>query len=167
MIDQLNGYLSGRHCCFRAAPSSKSTKLEEVSRSARDGGQGLPHPRLHPDDQLLVHRHQGRLLCGPRGQLSGETGSYFQYCKREKVNNPGLPLLPLRRAAGQFPLCKRDGFQPKGRRTRQSKQCGFSIYIFDNSKSKSMVRFVSSEKMALSGLVFARKIARMILIQNI
>ena len=48
--------------------------------------------------------------------------------------------------------------------TRQSKQCGFSIYIFDNSKSKSMVK---SEKMALSGLVFARKIARMILIQNI
>ena len=50
------------------------------------------------------------------------------------------------------------------RKTRQSKQCGFSIYIFDNLKSKSMVR---SEKMALSGLVFARKIARMILIQNI
>ena len=49
-------------------------------------------------------------------------------------------------------------------KTRQSKQCGFSINIFDNSKSKSMVR---SEKMALSGLVFARKIARMILIQNI
>ena len=48
--------------------------------------------------------------------------------------------------------------------TRQSNHCGFSIYIFDNSKSKSMVR---SEKMALSGLVFARKIARMILIQNI
>ena len=54
----------------------------------------------------------------------------------------------------------REGFT----KTRQSKQCGFSIYIFDNSKSKSMVR---SEKMALSGLVFARKIARMILIQNI
>ena len=53
------------------------------------------------------------------------------------------------------------------RETRQSKQCGFSIYIFDNSKSKSMVRLVRSEKMALSGLVFARKIARMILIQNI
>ena len=51
--------------------------------------------------------------------------------------------------------------------TRQSKQCGFSIHIFDNSKSKSMVRLVRSEKMALSGLVFARKIARMILIQNI
>ena len=49
-------------------------------------------------------------------------------------------------------------------KTRQSKQCRFSIYIFDNSKSKSMVRL---EKMALSGLVFARKIARMILIQNI
>ena len=48
--------------------------------------------------------------------------------------------------------------------TRQSKQCGFSIYIFDNLKSKSMV---GSEKMALSGLVFARKIARMTLIQNI
>ena len=52
----------------------------------------------------------------------------------------------------------------KANKTRQSKQCGFSIYIFDNSKSKSMVR---SEKMALSGLVFARKIARMISIQNI
>ena len=51
--------------------------------------------------------------------------------------------------------------------TRQSKQCGFSIYIFDNSKSKSMVRLVRAEKMVLSGLVFTRKIARMILIQNI
>ena len=50
---------------------------------------------------------------------------------------------------------------------RQSKHCGFSIYIFDNSKSKSMVRLVRAEKMVLSGLVFARKIARMILIQNI
>ena len=43
----------------------------------------------------------------------------------------------------------------------------FSIYIFDNSKSKSMVRLVRAEKMVLSGLVFARKIDRMILIQNI
>ena len=51
--------------------------------------------------------------------------------------------------------------------TRQSKHCGFSIYMFDNSKSKSMVRLVRAEKMVLSGLVFARKIARMILIQNI
>ena len=51
--------------------------------------------------------------------------------------------------------------------TRQSKHCGFSIYIFDNSKSKSMVRLVRAENMVLSGLVFARKIARMILIQNI
>ena len=42
--------------------------------------------------------------------------------------------------------------------TRQSKHCGFSIYIFDNSKSKSMVRLVRAEKMVLSGLVFARKI---------
>ena len=41
------------------------------------------------------------------------------------------------------------------------------IYMFDNSKSKSMVRLVRAEKMVLSGLVFARKIARMILIQNI
>ena len=57
--------------------------------------------------------------------------------------------------------------QRKNMKTRQSKQCGFSIYIFDNSNSKSMVRLVRSEKMALSGLVFARKIARMILIQNI
>ena len=39
-----------------------------------------------------------------------------------------------------------------------------AFIFFDNSKSKSMVK---SEKMALSGLVFARKIARMILIQNI
>ena len=52
-------------------------------------------------------------------------------------------------------------------KTRQSNHCGFSIYIFDNSKSKSMVRLVRVEKMVLSGLVFARKIARMILIQNI
>ena len=52
-------------------------------------------------------------------------------------------------------------------KTRQSKQCGFSIYTFDNVKSKSMVRLVRAEKMVLSGLVFARKIARMILIQNI
>ena len=52
--------------------------------------------------------------------------------------------------------------------TRQSKHFGFSIYIFDNSKSKSMmVRLVRAEMMVLSGLVFARKIARMILIQNI
>ena len=51
--------------------------------------------------------------------------------------------------------------------TRQSKQCGFSIYTFDNLKSKSMVRLVRAEKMVLSGLVFARKIARMILNQNI
>ena len=50
--------------------------------------------------------------------------------------------------------------------TRQSKHCGFSIYIFDNSKSKSMVRLVRAERMVLSGLVFARKIARMILIQD-
>ena len=56
----------------------------------------------------------------------------------------------------------REGFT----KTRQSKQCGFSIYIFDNSKSKSMVRLIRAEKMVLSGLVFARKIARMILIQN-
>ena len=51
-------------------------------------------------------------------------------------------------------------------KTRQSKQCGFSIYTFDNFKSKSMVSLVRAEKMVLSGLVFARKIARMILIQN-
>ena len=51
--------------------------------------------------------------------------------------------------------------------TRQSKQCGFSIYTFDNLKSKSMVRLVRAEKMVLSGLVFARKIARMTLIQDI
>ena len=35
------------------------------------------------------------------------------------------------------------------------------------SESKSMVRLFRAEKMVLSGLVFARKIARMILIQNI
>ena len=51
--------------------------------------------------------------------------------------------------------------------TRQSKHCGFSIYMFDNSKSKSMVRLIRAEKMVWSGLVFARKIARMILIQNV
>ena len=42
------------------------------------------------------------------------------------------------------------------------------IDTFDNSfdQSKPMVRLVRAEKMVLSGLVFARKIARMILIQN-
>ena len=58
-------------------------------------------------------------------------------------------------------------FSGNFRKTRQSKHCGFSIYIFDNSKSKSMVILVRAEKMVWSGLVFARKIARMILIQNI
>ena len=42
-----------------------------------------------------------------------------------------------------------------------------SAFIFYNSKSESMVRLVRAEKMVLSGLVVARKIARMILIQNI
>ena len=53
--------------------------------------------------------------------------------------------------------------------TRQSKKCGFCIYIYDNScdQSKSLVRLVRAEKMVLSGLVFARKIVRMILIQNL
>ena len=59
---------------------------------------------------------------------------------------------------------RRDNFLFK---TRQSKRCGFSIYTFDNLKSKSVVRLVRAEKMVLSGLVFARKIARMILNQNI
>ena len=41
--------------------------------------------------------------------------------------------------------------------------------IYDNScdQSKSLVRLVRAEKIVLSGLVFARKIARMILIQNL
>ena len=53
--------------------------------------------------------------------------------------------------------------------TRQSKHCGFCIYLFDNSfdQSKSMVRSVRAETMFLSGLVFATKIDRMILNQNI
>ena len=64
----------------------------------------------------------------------------------------------MRRGSSEH-LCKQDKVN--------SKHCGFSIYIFDNSKSKSMVRLVRAEKMVLSGLVFARKIARVILIQNI
>ena len=44
------------------------------------------------------------------------------------------------------------------KKTRQSKHCGFSFYIFCYSKSKSMVRLIRAEKMVLSGLVFARKI---------
>ena len=54
-------------------------------------------------------------------------------------------------------------------KTRQSKHCGFCIYIFDNSfvQSKSMVRLVRAGKMVLSGVVFARTIASMILNQNI
>ena len=90
-------------------------------------------------------------------------------------------LIPLQKIVLQFPhqsLCRALSFQNqipaktikltvKLWETRQSKQCGFSIYTFDNLKSKSMVRLVRAEKMVLSGLVFARKIARMILIQNI
>ena len=37
---------------------------------------------------------------------------------------------------------KRNQMKLVFRETRQSKHCGFSIYIFDNSKSKSMVRLV-------------------------
>ena len=61
------------------------------------------------------------------------------------------------------------GEKGKIQKTRQSKHCGFCIYIVDNSfdQSKSMVRLLRAEKIVLSGLVFARKIARMILIQNI
>ena len=57
----------------------------------------------------------------------------------------------------------------KSLETKQSKHCGFCIYIFDNSfdQSKSIVRLVRTEKMVLSGLVFARNIARKNLIQNI
>ena len=57
----------------------------------------------------------------------------------------------------------------KSLETRQSKHYGFCIYIFDNSfdQSKSIVRLVRAEKMVFSGLVFAKKIARMILIQNV
>ena len=60
-------------------------------------------------------------------------------------------------------------FRKTEKETRQSKHCGFCIYLFDNSfdQSKLMVRLVRAEKMVLSGQVFARKIARMILIQNI
>ena len=66
-------------------------------------------------------------------------------------------------------LKKEKNLEMKIEPTRQSKHCGFCIYIFDNSldQSKSMVRLVTAEKLVLSGLVFARKIARMILIQNI
>ena len=43
----------------------------------------------------------------------------------------------------------------KTKKTRQSKHCGFCIYILDHSfdKSNSIVRLVRAEKMVLSGLV--------------
>ena len=78
---------------------------------------------------------------------------------------------PTAEALISLKLCMQDDLEVsallKPFTTRQSKQCGFSIYIFDNSKSKSMVRLVRAKKMVWSGLVFARKIARMILIQYI
>ena len=45
-------------------------------------------------------------------------------------------------------------FRKTEKETRQSKHCGFCIYLFDNSfdQSKSMVRLVRAEKMVLSGL---------------
>ena len=72
------------------------------------------------------------------------------------LHNPCDCIFQHSHSFGKFPIL-----------TRQSKQCGFSIYTFDSLKSKSMVRLVRAEKMVLSGLVFARKIARMNLIQNI
>ena len=83
--------------------------------------------------------------------------SFFDHCMVWK------PCIPLDRCNSTLTIC----FFNNTTETRQSKHCGFSIYIFDNSKSKSMVRLVRAEKMVLSSLVFARKIARMILIQNI
>ena len=46
-------------------------------------------------------------------------------------------------------------FRKTEKETRQSKHCGFCIYLFDNSfdQSKSMVRLVRAKKMVLSGLV--------------
>ena len=46
-------------------------------------------------------------------------------------------------------------FRKTEKETRQSKHCGFCIYLFDNSfdQSKSMVRLVRAEKMVLSRLV--------------
>ena len=46
-------------------------------------------------------------------------------------------------------------FRKTEKETRQSKHCGFCIYLFDNSfdQSKLMVRLVRAEKMVLSGLV--------------
>ena len=38
------------------------------------------------------------------------------------------------------------------RQTRQSKQCGFSIYTFDNLKSKSMVGQGGEDGLVWSGL---------------
>ena len=43
----------------------------------------------------------------------------------------------------------------------------FLIILSSFDQSKLMVRLVRAEKIVLSGLVFARKIARMILIQNL
>ena len=107
-----------------------------------------------PDD-TLSHVKKTNLLsrCNRCTTLSN-----LKRKKREMNNQIHLHFLLKQ------PLCE-SSFHTK--QTRQSKQCGFSIYIFDNSKSKSMVRLIRSEKMGLSGLVFARKIARMILIQNI
>ena len=82
----------------------------------------------------------------------------------EKKNREGKGGDILRRKSRGI-FREEEGRRKRG--TRQSKHCRFSIYIFDNSKSKSMARLVRAEKMVLFRLVFARKIARMILIQNI
>ena len=53
-------------------------------------------------------------------------------------------------------ICLKRIYLKSRKGTGQSKHyCGFSIYIFDNSKSKSMGRLVRAEKMVWSGLVWS------------
>ena len=75
---------SGWHSGLRAAASSQQAQFQEVSRSSWNGWKGFPHTRIHPHDQLLLHWDQGRLLCGPRGQLPGESGRDFQAIAQTK-----------------------------------------------------------------------------------
>ena len=101
--------------------------------------------------------------------LSTTPPNYWCLLPSACVQDQGWPtptFVGLKNIINQITRIQFDG-KMKVDRTRQSKHWEFSTYMFDNSKSKSMVRLVRAEKMVLSGLVFARKIARMILIQNI
>ena len=143
------------------------------------GVQSFEVVRRAASDKWSQYRHRLPPLCQPRSfvhQPAFWAGALLQVCNRLLASqaqfwafqdifrciNQWYSVAGIMQVRGLFSHCYLSSYN----KTRQSEQCGFSIYTFDNLKSKSMVRLVRAEKMVLSGLVFSRKIARMILNQN-